>query len=84
MMIAGFILSHLLMVAIILGCVMPRYYDVFVPVDRRDEGTEATVPGVLKEEIIAIALPGDGDYRGEGGEMGMAYGTSSDRHKGTK
>jgi len=55
MMISGFILAHLLMVAIILGCVMPRYYDVFVPQQRRAEGTEATVPNVVKEEIVTVA-----------------------------
>ena len=43
MMIAGFILSILGMVAMLLGFVMPRYYDVFIPVDRRDEGVQKTV-----------------------------------------
>lgn len=43
MMIAGFILAHLCMFLIILGFIMPRYYDCFVPPRRQNEGTEVTV-----------------------------------------
>lgn len=32
---------------------MPRYYDVFIPVSRRHEGTEATVVNeLLTEKVI--------------------------------
>lgn len=42
MMIAGFILAHLGLLLILLGFVMPRYYDVFIPVDRREEELRKT------------------------------------------
>ncbi|OJD13667.1 hypothetical protein AJ78_05903 [Emergomyces pasteurianus Ep9510] len=43
LMIAGFILAHLCLFAILLGFVIPRYYNVFIPPHRRAEGTEETV-----------------------------------------
>lgn len=43
MMIAGFILAHFCLLLILLGVVMPRYYDVFVPPHRRAEGTQKTI-----------------------------------------
>lgn len=51
MFISGFILSILTVIAILLGLVMPRYYDAFVPVHRRAEGTEPTVPMQTKGEL---------------------------------
>lgn len=50
MMIAGFILAHFCLLAILLGFVLPRYYDVFIPPARRAEGTEVTVAGQPKTE----------------------------------
>ncbi|KAL1617165.1 hypothetical protein SLS54_007942 [Diplodia seriata] len=50
MMIAGFILSHLCLLMIVLGFIMPRYYECFVPPYRRDEGTEVTVVNWTKGE----------------------------------
>ncbi|KAL4802493.1 hypothetical protein BDV18DRAFT_62165 [Aspergillus unguis] len=38
LMITGFILAHIILLVILLGFVMPRYYDVLVPPDRVDEG----------------------------------------------
>ncbi|PGH16193.1 hypothetical protein AJ79_01960 [Helicocarpus griseus UAMH5409] len=46
LMISGFILAHLGMFVILLGLIMPRYYDVFIPLHRRSEGTEETVAGM--------------------------------------
>ncbi|OJD38126.1 sodium:neurotransmitter symporter family protein [Diplodia corticola] len=43
MMIAGFILSHLCLLMIVFGFIMPRYYECFVPPHRRSEGAEVTV-----------------------------------------
>lgn len=51
MMIAGFILSILTVIVILIGLVMPRYYDAFVPVHRRSEGAEPTVPMQIKGEL---------------------------------
>lgn len=55
-MIAGFILAHVCMLAVIVGFVMPKWYDGFVPLERRQEGREETVVGVVKEE-----MEGDGE-----------------------
>jgi solute carrier family 6 GABA transporter-like protein 1 len=51
MMITGFILAHLTMLAIILGYAIPRYYDAMIPIERRDEGTEVTTAMVTKGEL---------------------------------
>ena len=51
-MIAGFILAHICLLAILLGFVMPRYYEVFVPAERREDGAVETFVNELK---------GDGD-----------------------
>lgn len=56
MMIAGFILSQLTMAAVIIGFTVPRYYDAFIPYERRGEGTEPTVAMELKAEIAAVAV----------------------------
>lgn len=52
LMIAGFILAHICLLAILLGFVMPRYYEVFVPAERREDGAVETFVNELK---------GDGD-----------------------
>ncbi|EMD66907.1 hypothetical protein COCSADRAFT_135357 [Bipolaris sorokiniana ND90Pr] len=51
MMISGFILSILTIIVILLGLVMPRYYDAFIPVYRRSEGTEPTMAMQNKGEL---------------------------------
>jgi solute carrier family 6 GABA transporter-like protein 1 len=51
MMITGFILSILTIIVILLGFVMPRYYDAFIPAERRGEGTEPTVATETKGEL---------------------------------
>ncbi|KAJ5984716.1 Sodium:neurotransmitter symporter [Penicillium waksmanii] len=49
MMIAGFILAHLCLLLILLGVILPRYYNIFVPRHRRAEGTEETIPQQSKQ-----------------------------------
>ncbi|KAF2678015.1 SNF-domain-containing protein [Lentithecium fluviatile CBS 122367] len=51
MMIAGFIIAHITMLAIIVGYAVPRYYDTLIPIDRRGEGTEPTVAMHTKGEL---------------------------------
>lgn len=51
MMIAGFILAHLGLLLILLGFVIPRYYDVFIPVERRDEELKKTQANQPPEEM---------------------------------
>ena len=43
MMVAGFILAHVIMLLIIIGFIMPRYYNPLIPSHRRNEGTEETI-----------------------------------------
>lgn len=50
MMITGFILSIATITVMIGGLVMPRYYDVFIPKHRREEGTQPTVANELRVE----------------------------------
>ncbi|KAI9371047.1 hypothetical protein BJX61DRAFT_512789 [Aspergillus egyptiacus] len=54
LMITGFILAHLILLAILLGFVMPRYYDVFIPPDRVNEG-EVLVGQLAQGEYVANA-----------------------------
>lgn len=55
-MILGFIVAHLGMVLVIGGCIIPRYYNVFIPPHRRAEGTEETVAMQPKGEVVARAI----------------------------
>ncbi|KAA8648061.1 hypothetical protein EYZ11_012915 [Aspergillus tanneri] len=52
MMIAGFILAHLCLLVILLGVVLPRYYNIFIPAHRQEEGTEITIPNQPKGQGI--------------------------------
>ena len=52
MMIAGFILAHFCLLLILLGVVLPRYYNVFIPSHRRAEGTEMTIANQPKEQTF--------------------------------
>lgn len=69
-MIAGFILSIITIIVILLGFIMPRYYDAFIPTERRYEGTEPTLPMETKGELagrpiaeVASAEQGHGVMR---------------------
>lgn len=67
MMIAGFILAHITMILVILGFTMPRYYDAFIPIERRMEGTDPTVAMDTKNELDGRPI---GEYaNAECGEM---------------
>ncbi|KAF1359347.1 SNF-domain-containing protein [Lizonia empirigonia] len=74
MYITGFILANLTMVVIILGFTIPRYYDAFIPYERRGEGTEPTVAMETKGEIFG-ALISD-LVKAESGEAPLAYASS--------
>jgi solute carrier family 6 GABA transporter-like protein 1 len=76
-MITGFIIAHIGLAIVILGFVMPRYYDIFVPLHRRDEGTEPTIANKPKGTIVARAIEDeiqgtreDDDGLADGGESG--------------
>lgn len=60
MMIAGFILAHFCLLLILLGVILPRYYNIFVPRHRRAEGTEETIPQQPKQS----GAPSDFDMLG--------------------
>ncbi|KAJ2974806.1 hypothetical protein NUW58_g8539 [Xylaria curta] len=54
LMILGFIVTHILLTLVLLGFVMPRYYDVFIPPSRQGEGTERTVVGQTKIDLPEV------------------------------
>ena len=66
-MIAGFILSHLGLTLVLLGFIMPRYYDVFVPPRRQHEGMEKTVANLPKMRVTEPAAGEPGVDMGEAG-----------------
>lgn len=67
MMVAGFILSHICLLLIIISFVMPRYYDALIPLHRRSEGTEDTIVNETKGLEREVELyPGTYD-----GEIGL-------------
>ncbi|KAG9201119.1 hypothetical protein G6514_006031 [Epicoccum nigrum] len=74
MYITGFILANLTMVVIILGFTIPRYYDAFIPYERRGEGTEPTYAMETKGDIAGAHV--SDIVRAEGGEAPMAYASS--------
>lgn len=53
-MITGFILSILCIAMMIGGFIAPRYYDVFIPATRREEGTEATIANETKVDHVEV------------------------------
>jgi solute carrier family 6 GABA transporter-like protein 1 len=71
MMIAGFILAHFCLLLILLGVVLPRYYNVFIPSHRKAEGTEMTIANQPKEQTF---IP---EARGFDFEDGMPGSSSS-------
>ncbi|KAL4786933.1 hypothetical protein BJX76DRAFT_320116 [Aspergillus varians] len=61
LMITGFILAHIILLLILLGFVMPRYYDVLIPPGRIDEGEK-----LVEELAQGQAVPrDDGALRSE-------------------
>ncbi|KAL8672424.1 MAG: hypothetical protein Q9168_003102 [Polycauliona sp. 1 TL-2023] len=48
----GFILAHFCLKFAISSLVLPRYYDVFVPMHRLDDGKRVAAPGVLENLIV--------------------------------
>jgi solute carrier family 6 GABA transporter-like protein 1 len=56
MMITGFILSILTIIVVLVGAVMPRYYDAFIPFERRGEGTEPTTAMETKGEVAGLPI----------------------------
>ena len=70
MMIAGFILAHFCLLLTLLGVVFPRYYNVFIPPHRRNEGTE----------IMTANQPKEHDFVSDAGMLDFESGRkSSDR-----
>lgn len=82
MMISGFILSILTIVVVLVGFVMPRYYDAFIPLHRRDEGTEPTTALHTKGELAG--MPVTEFASAEGGQGTLVRDSESDQEKATK
>lgn len=67
-MILGFIVSHLGLLIILGGFIMPRYYAVFIPPHRQSEGTETTITYETKH--IESTLASDEDDMASKAEAG--------------
>jgi solute carrier family 6 GABA transporter-like protein 1 len=76
MMIAGFILAHFCLLLILLGVVFPRYYDIFIPTDRRAEGTQITI---ANQPIEQEFVPDVGGFDSEAGMTELFERKSSER-----
>lgn len=75
MMITGFIIAHITMLAVIMGYAIPKYYDKLIPVNRRMEGTEPTVAMATKGELAG---------RPVGDSVGAEAGEGSDDYEETE
>lgn len=76
MMITGFILANITMVVVIIGFTIPRYYDAFIPYERRGEGTEPTVAMETKSEIAGVRITDL--VKAEGGQAPLVYASSQE------
>jgi solute carrier family 6 GABA transporter-like protein 1 len=77
MMIAGFILSIFTIIVILLGFVMPRYYDAFIPAERRGEGSEPTLAMETKGELAGKPIADT--VAAEHGDIGIIRDSSSEQ-----
>jgi len=78
MMITGFIIAHIGLAVVLLGFVMPRYYDALIPLHRRGEGTELTVAnepkGEIESRVVEDEIREENDGVVDGGENGTRLG----------
>jgi solute carrier family 6 (neurotransmitter transporter, GABA) member 1 len=81
LMILGFIVANIGMVIILAGFIMPRYYGLFLPPHRRDEGSEPTIPNEPKGQVVARAIENP-DI--DGGESGSKTSDSDEKRFGTE
>ena len=62
--IVGFILAHIVILTILIGFSLPRYLDVFIPPDRREDGMKDyganVVEGLLEAEPVREMESGSG------------------------
>jgi solute carrier family 6 GABA transporter-like protein 1 len=56
MMITGFILSILTIIVVLVGYAMPKYYDAFIPIERRGDATEPTTAMETKGEVAGLHI----------------------------
>lgn len=54
---------HLAMVLIALGFILPRWFDVFIPVERRGESDVPTIPGVTVGEELTVQTTRDSNEK---------------------
>ncbi|KAF2267732.1 SNF-domain-containing protein [Lojkania enalia] len=82
LMILGFIIAHIGFALVLVGFIMPRFYEVFIPPYRRDEGTEETVPNELKSDVVARAVSDEDTIDRD--ELGLADPISEERKEEDK
>jgi solute carrier family 6 GABA transporter-like protein 1 len=72
MMITGFILSLIGISIMLVGFIAPRYYDVFVPAHRQNEGMEPTIANEDKEDVASVMSEPEKEKTGEMGDARVA------------
>ncbi|KAL4936048.1 hypothetical protein BDV06DRAFT_114792 [Aspergillus oleicola] len=77
LMITGFILAHITLFVILLGFVMPRYYNVFIPPERISEGEEL-IRELGGDQHVSVVSSGNlRDCDEEGMGVGMEEGVTT-------
>ncbi|KAF9872155.1 Sodium: neurotransmitter symporter family protein [Colletotrichum karsti] len=78
--IAGFTFMHVVLVASLVGLVMPRWFNVLVPTSKRTQGNYPIMPGVIFSRANATgSLDIDGVTPGPGGS-----GSDEQEHRGER
>jgi solute carrier family 6 GABA transporter-like protein 1 len=49
--IVGFTVAHFALIIVTLGFIVPRWYDVFIPLHRRGDGDQPTVANISKGDL---------------------------------
>lgn len=81
--IAGFTLAHFALVIILSGLIIPRWYNIFIPLHRQGEGDTPTRALETKGEIDGDLVRADRETLGFGSSAGDASSEEEKAHKST-
>lgn len=72
----GFILAHIVILAVVSALVFPRYLDVFIPPERRLDGVKPVAPNILDNVVDAQIIRDN-----ENGSQSESQDEKEDRRK---
>ena len=75
----GFILAHIVIIAVLSSLIFPRYLDVFIPPERRNDGNKAIAPNVPENAVDAQIL--DKTEKGDSSDRSNSQEEKEDRRK---